>query len=109
MLSFLSLNHLHVSGHASRLILSCKERDSESIHVEASQSDELPTKTHLCQIPNETFHLTVCHTSSVPIERWRVVVGQHEIGASGKHIVCKFLRLFDVWFPRLHPHCITEW
>merc|ERR1740117_2616563 len=92
-----------------RSLYSRANREMPRASMETCQRNELPAVTHFGQIPNESLHLIICHASSIPIERWRIVVCQHEIWASSKHIICKFLGLFHIWFARFHPDSIAEW
>jgi hypothetical protein len=64
--TLLALDVADISVHTTFLEAAGKGGSGKSVGVETTQSDELPDKAELTQLPNVGFHIIVSHTGSIP-------------------------------------------
>merc|ERR1719336_1840717 len=106
--SFLPLDHAHIGVHLFILVSPCEGADPEGIAVEAGQCDELPAISQLCKVRAIGLHLLVSQARCIPIERWRLVVRQHEVWEHGQCVLCKLLGLLIPRLACLHPYKVRN-
>merc|ERR1712151_433680 len=106
--SFLPLNHAHIGVHLFMFVSSCEGADPKGIAVEAGQGDELPAISQLCKVRAIGLHLLVGQAGCIPIERWRLVICQHEVREHRQSVLCKLLGLLIPRLACLHPHKVRN-
>lgn len=73
---FFSLDVLHEGEHSCLSEVATEDLTDKRVHVETSESNELPAVAHRCKIRDESFDFFFTHFLGIPIERWREVVGE---------------------------------
>ena len=104
-----SLDILNVSQHTpGASVLLGNVINSQSVSVETTKGDEVPGETKRTNITLEALDGVVIHTSGVPVEGRRQVVGQHLVGTSSVDNGRELTALLNVGGSGLHPDKISD-
>ena len=100
----LPLDVLHVGQHSSGAsILLGNVINGQGVGVEPTESDEVPGEPEGSDFALEALDGSIIHTSGIPVERGRQVVGQHLVRANSMDNGSELAALLNVGGSGLHP------
>lgn len=97
------LDELDVGLHALLGESGGEEIGDVGVRVKTSESDELPNKSELAQLPNVLLHFRLSKTSSVPVETGAQVVSEPLSRSSSVNTIGELLGLLVDGALGLHP------